>query len=177
MFRSVWFAYSQVQRLDTEMHCPECGIDPQDTIWDGVTLAFSQKHRLPSLRPPTMLHEKSLQRLAVRYRSGQQLIPQALRKAVRFIIQGRSLVVNSDDDWSDDETENQSQKTSRSEKAKEDLMRRVAGIPDVCAKLAGVDRSLSALFTEVYGIAALLAGKEPPLAYKRLFIQVSRMRS
>lgn len=175
MFRSAWFAYSHLQRLETDMHCPKCGPDPQDTIWDGVTLAFSQKHQLPSLRPPTMLHEKSLKRQEVRYRTGQQLIPQVqVRKAVRFVIEGRSLIVNSEDDWSEEGNEFQGQRSRQLEKKKQDLLSRVEAIPDLCAKLKLVNESLSALFTEHYGVAALLSGKTPPVAYKRLFVQVSK---
>jgi hypothetical protein len=177
MLRSVWFAYSQLQSLDTNMDCPECGPDPQDTIWDGVTLAFSQKYQL-SLRPPTTLHEKSQRQEEVRYRAGQQLIPQVqVRKAVRFVIEGRSLVFNSDDDWSDDSGNDQSQKRGGSEKAKQDLLSRVNAIPDVYAKLKVVNDSLAALFAKHYGVATLIAGTEPPVVYKRLFVQVSAMRS
>jgi hypothetical protein len=52
MFRAVWFSYIQLQHLETVLQCHACGPMPQDTIWDGVTLAFSQKHLLPSLQPP-----------------------------------------------------------------------------------------------------------------------------
>ena len=170
MLRNVWFSYTQLQALDTDIHCPECGPDPEDTIWDGVTLAFSQKHLLPSLRPPTSLHETSLQRLDVRYRSGQLLIPEvSLRKAVRLIVQGSSLAMNPDD-RSDDGDEDNIQQVN---KAKKDQMSRVELIPDVCAKLEKVHKSLGTLFTQHYGIATLLTGREPLMVYKRLFIQVS----
>ena len=57
MFRAVWFSYIQLQHLETVLQCHVCGPMPQDTIWDGMTLAFSQKHLLPSLQLPTILHE------------------------------------------------------------------------------------------------------------------------
>ncbi|KZP07053.1 hypothetical protein FIBSPDRAFT_763412 [Athelia psychrophila] len=62
MFRSVWFLYARLQDLDSEMLCPVCGPIPEDTIWDGITLVFSQKHLLPSLCPPTISNEHLLQR-------------------------------------------------------------------------------------------------------------------
>ncbi|KAF8869348.1 hypothetical protein BD779DRAFT_1614536 [Infundibulicybe gibba] len=51
VFRAAWFAYSRLQWLVGDMECPTCGPTPEDTIWDGVTLSFSKKHLLPSLRP------------------------------------------------------------------------------------------------------------------------------
>ncbi|KAJ6567485.1 hypothetical protein B0H10DRAFT_1758273, partial [Mycena sp. CBHHK59/15] len=55
IFRTVWFLYSKLQILAGDMQCPDCGTHPDDTIWDGVTLAFSRKHLLASLCPPTMI--------------------------------------------------------------------------------------------------------------------------
>jgi hypothetical protein len=174
VFRNIWFSYVVLQSLDTGMNCPHCGPDPQDTIWDGVTLAFSQKYQLDSLCPPTTVNEKSLQRQEVRYRGGLQLIPEAqVRKAVRFVIQGPSLVLNSDDDQSDDDMNDQGRRGNRSEKAKQELLSRVETIPGVCTKLKLVKDSLGALFNMYYGASALLRGKQPPVVYKRLFLQVS----
>ena len=170
LFRAVWFAYSRLQCLDADSNCPECGPDLQDTIWDGVMLAFSQKHMLPSLRPPTIGHLDSLQRTEARYRPGQQLIqPQSLRKDVRFVIEGRSLVISPDDEVFDEGEEADRQNISR---AKQQLVARVEAIPDVCIKLKSVDRALSELFANYYGVHALLAGTEPPGVYRRLFVQV-----
>ncbi|TFK57946.1 hypothetical protein BDN72DRAFT_752988, partial [Pluteus cervinus] len=43
-FRLAWFAYVNLQIVNGDMTCPICGPNPRDTIWDGVTLAFSRKH-------------------------------------------------------------------------------------------------------------------------------------
>lgn len=59
-FRNAWFSYSVLQKLDWDMKCPKCGPAPENVIWDGVSLSFHRKHLLPSLRPPTMVHENSL---------------------------------------------------------------------------------------------------------------------
>jgi hypothetical protein len=167
MFRNIWFAYIRLQRLDTDLNCPECGPDPQDTIWDGVTLAFSQKHLSPSLRPPTAIHEHSPQRQKVRYLSGGQLIhPASLRKDLRFIVDGRSLAINPDDDGPDVGEVDAS-------KTKLQLIARVNAIPDVCNELKAVNRALGLLFSHHYGVATLSAGTEPPSVYRRMFIQVS----
>jgi hypothetical protein len=167
MFRNIWFAYIRLQRLDTDLNCPDCGPDPQDTIWDGVTLAFSQKHLSPSLRPPTAFHENSVQRQKVRYLPGGQLIhPALLRKALRFIVEGRSLAINPDDDGSDIGDDDSS-------KTKQQLIARVNTIPDVCTQLKAVNRGLGALFSHHYGVATLSTGTKPPIVYRQLFIQVS----
>jgi hypothetical protein len=170
LFRSIWFAYSRLQRLDTDSLCPECGSDPQDTIWDGVTLAFSQKHMLPSLRPPTTLHQTSIQREQVRYRSGQQLIqPASLRKDLRFVIQGRSLAIMPDDEMPNEANNGDSRNKS---KTNQQLVARVEAIPGVCSGLKAVNGALSVVFSNHYGVAGLLAGRDPPAVYRRLFVQV-----
>ncbi|KAJ7211778.1 hypothetical protein B0H12DRAFT_1033424, partial [Mycena haematopus] len=51
VFRGVWFAYVKLQHLEGSMMCPRCGPSPENTIWDGVTLAFNRKHLLPTLDP------------------------------------------------------------------------------------------------------------------------------
>ncbi|KAF8877541.1 hypothetical protein BD779DRAFT_1475196 [Infundibulicybe gibba] len=75
MFRSIWFAYVKLQYLGNDMICPRCGPCPETTIWDGVTLAFNRKHLLPTLEPPTTLHERAISRDKTCYHPGQQLIP------------------------------------------------------------------------------------------------------
>jgi len=169
MFRSIWFFFVKLQALDTESQCPNCGPEPGDTIWDGVTLAFSRKHLLPSLQPPTVTHEQSLWRTEVRYHGGLQLVPeQKLRKAIRSVIQGQSLVIHSDDE----DTNGQNHRNI-TDKAKQDLLARVESIPDICAQLKKVNEALGDVFSTYFGIPALAAGHEPPNAYKRLYIQVS----
>ncbi|TFK62143.1 hypothetical protein BDN72DRAFT_742581, partial [Pluteus cervinus] len=54
-FRSAWFAFVNLQLVDDTITCPNCGPTPSDTIWDGVTLAFSRKHLRSTLEPPTSL--------------------------------------------------------------------------------------------------------------------------
>jgi hypothetical protein len=118
---------------------------PQDTIWDGVTLAFSQKHLLPSLRPPTILHENSLHRNEVRYYSHMQWIPdQKLRKSIRKVIQGRSLILQSDDE--DDEANDGRSRSNMTEKSQQDLLDRIEAIPGVLNDLDKFAQSLKDVF-------------------------------
>ncbi|KAK7016722.1 hypothetical protein VNI00_018856 [Paramarasmius palmivorus] len=74
LFRSAWFAFVSLQLLDNDMSCPVCGDTPENVIWDGVTLAFSKKHLLDSLKPPTMPDDSSLQRPR-KYAKNPQWIP------------------------------------------------------------------------------------------------------
>jgi len=169
MFRSIWFSFVKLQALDTDSQCPSCGPEPEDTIWDGVTLAFSRKHLLPTLRPPTVTHGQSLQRTEVRYHSGLQLIPeQKLRKAVRSVVQGQSLVMHSDDE----DTNGQNHR-NMTDKAKHDLLARVESVPDICAQLKQVNEALGNVFSTYFGIAALATSREAPHVYKKLYVQVS----
>ena len=144
---------------------------PQDTIWDGVTLAFSQKHLLLSLHPPTISHENSLRHNEVRYYSHLQWIPdQKLRKAIQKVIQGRSLVLLSDDE--DDEVNDSQPQANMTEKGQQDLLDHIEAIPGVQNDMVKFDKSLEDVFGTYFGIQALGARIEPPAAYCRLFIQV-----
>lgn len=169
MFRTIWFAYIWLQHLDSKDPCPLCGPIPNDTIWDGITLAFSQKHLLPSLCPPTLSNEKSLHRGNVRYYAAQQLVTDSkLRKAVRKVIKGRSLVLGGSSE-SDDEREGD---RTMSEKAANELVERINLIPEVGEGLLGLNKALGRLFITYFGISALSAGRTPPAVYQRFFIQV-----
>ncbi|KZP10585.1 hypothetical protein FIBSPDRAFT_757998 [Athelia psychrophila] len=174
MFRSVWFSYARLQDLDSEMLCPVCGPIPEDTIWDGITLAFSQKHLLPSLCPPTISNEHSLQRDNVRYSSHMQYIPdQKLRKSVRKVISGRSLVLHADEEVdADDHSESE-----WTERAAQELLDRVDAIPNVADELGRLHESLKDVFNANFGIEALGAEYKAPAAYCRLFIQLSAEES
>jgi hypothetical protein len=173
MFRSIWFSYVRLQHLDSNLLCPECGPIPQDTIWDGITLAFSRKHLLPSLHPPTLSDSQSIQRNA-RYHSGQQLVMDVkLRRAVRKVISGRSLILSREDVGSEnDGSENDENHIALSEKAGDELLERIDLIPDVCARLRTVNVELGNIFSKYFGITALREGRHPPIVYRNLFIQV-----
>ena len=144
---------------------------PQDTIWDSVTLAFSQKHLLPSLQPPTILHENSLHRDEVQYYSHMQWIPdQKLRKSIRKVIQGQSLILQSDDE--DDEANGSQSQSNVMEKSQQDLLACIEAIPGVLNDLDRFAESLKDVFSTYFGIQALGAGIEPPVVYHRLLEQV-----
>ncbi|KAG6848701.1 hypothetical protein H0H93_014759, partial [Arthromyces matolae] len=54
VLRAAWFAYVNIQDFTKDMTCPTCGPAPTDVIWDGVSVGFSKKHMLDTLRPPTV---------------------------------------------------------------------------------------------------------------------------
>ncbi|KII92992.1 hypothetical protein PLICRDRAFT_87458 [Plicaturopsis crispa FD-325 SS-3] len=183
MFRTVWFSYIRLQRLDTNAQCPLCGPMPQDTIWDGITLAFNRKHLLPSLRPPTTLHADSLCRNTARYLAGQQLITDAqLRKLVRKVIAGRSVLLpgDSDDNSNDDDANSDAPNLASShaiERAAKDMISRIESIPDICTRLTAIHPALGQVFTEHFGISALAAKRKPPIVYRRLLHQLTAEES
>ncbi|KDR76770.1 hypothetical protein GALMADRAFT_67161 [Galerina marginata CBS 339.88] len=89
-FLAAWFAYARLLELDGDMNCPKCGPSPRATIWDGVTLAFTWKNILPSLRPPTYIHPDAPQRSEIRYPVNPQCIPdKELRKSITAIFIGQ----------------------------------------------------------------------------------------
>lgn len=200
VFRAVWFAYVKLQALDNDMVCQKCGETPEDTIWDGVTLSFSRKHLLPSLRPPTISHDQSAIRNST-YQGQQQLLPGIVtRRLLKKVVTGRSLILQTDevaDNSSQDETNGElarelepedeadeitesttveADKTTvsskLSSKASADLLERITAVPEVAELLKKVNISLASLFLDHYGPSALLRGHDAPACFKRLFIQV-----
>jgi len=197
MFRAAWFAYIKLQYLDGDMECPDCGPSPENTIWDGVTLAFNRKHLLPTLRPPTTICEDSLTRDNTQYVYNQQLLPEKqLRKLVREIITGPSLVpVESDkggfeapvtqkrrddeEDGEDDSGEEggddvpaKNKHRDMREKAKKKLLGRMETIPDACERLSNINTGLGEVFAYHFGLVAVVEKRWGLKIYVRLFYQV-----
>lgn len=193
VFRSVWFSYVRLQAFEDDMRCPKCGPTPEDTIWDGVTLAFSRKHLLPSLRPPTISSDESPSRRSL-YVSRQQILdspsPQrrsygTARKLLRKVVVGRSLVLQEHeikamkegpekdaDPETDEEGETKTSKTTLTVKAAADLLSRIKAIPETIEELKKIDPHVAALFEMFYGSVELVAKHDVPAPYRRLFTQV-----
>lgn len=198
VFRSVWFSYVRLQAFENDMRCSKCGPTPEDTIWDGVTLAFSRKHLLPSLRPPTISDSNAPSRSSC-YVSRQQILDSPMtrahgvaRRLLRKVVVGRSLIIQDhelkelDDDIAqvqeqegdidtDDETPRTvptNSKTTLTAKAAADLLARIQAIPETIAELTKINVHVAALFEEFYGTVALFEKREVPAPYRRLFVQV-----
>ncbi|KAJ3773143.1 hypothetical protein FB446DRAFT_642170, partial [Lentinula raphanica] len=62
LFREAWFAYARLMKLDGDKSCLLCGKNPENVIWDGVTLAYGKKHLEGSLHPPTLQDQDSSER-------------------------------------------------------------------------------------------------------------------
>ncbi|KAF8871836.1 hypothetical protein BD779DRAFT_1453446 [Infundibulicybe gibba] len=185
MFRTVWFAYVKLQCYENDMTCPECGPHPENTIWDGVTLAFNRKHLLSSLQPPTTIHEQAVSRDKTCYITGQQLIPDSkLRKVVRRIIVGKALALSTEESNKGDEGEEEEEGEGEGEdeddddeskiidKAYQERMKRAELIPPTCMQLTQINRGLGDIFTTHFGMGPLLDGVVPNEVYKRLFLQI-----
>ena len=184
-FRSAWFAYTRLQSFDNDMTCPRCGPTPDDVIWDGVTLAFAQKHVTESLQPPTVCHQLSACR-ASRYRSNQQLIvAPALRKSLKKVVTGRSLVLSArelranpvvEEEEVTDENEGQDLVRSTAEQQDSlDVLERIRLIPQVAAELSAINVHAGNLFQAHFGIDAILSKRTVSPVYQRLFIQVRQI--
>ena len=193
MFRAAWFAFVQLQYLDGDMECPHCGPSPENTIWDGVTLAFSQKHLLPSLQPPTTVSDDAPVRSRTRYVYKQQLLPDKdLRSLVRSILSGPSLLlantrlgatitdsdgrvgirISPDNEFEDSDDEHTGHAVKNSAKAKKEFLTRIEAIPLACKKLTDVHASLGALFEQHFGLIALVNRTWGISVYHRFFLQV-----
>ena len=176
MFRAAWFAFVQLQYLDGDMECPHCGPSPENTIWDGVTLAFSQKHLLPSLQPPTTVFDDAPERNRTRYVYKQQLLPDKdVRSLVRSIISGPSLLLantGSGATITDSDGRVGIRIGPDDESAKKEFLARIEAIPLACKKLMDVHASLGALFEQHFGLIALVNRTWGVSVYHRFFLQV-----
>lgn len=166
-FRTAWFSYIRLVELNNDMRCLSCGDTPAVTIWDGVTLSFNRKHLLPTLRPPTVVDERSEIKQGVRHQHGLQLIADKhLRKHMQMILNGKPLLVpqlpgSSDSDGPPTPTA-----------ATKEMMDRMELVPGVVAQLLQLDAAVGVLFHQFFGFENLLAKGTPPRAYSELFRQV-----
>lgn len=187
MFRAVWFTFVQLIHLEEDMICPTCGPSPEDVIWDGVTLAFSRKHLLSSLKPPTTLSVSSPIRMKAYYDPRQQFLPDLkLRRMVRKAITGKSLrplLPSIDEDEDEDEdgvgvvVDIQVLTAKAAAKRKADAAAALAHIKvvgEVKDMLSLVDTALAQVFNENFGVDVFLSKQSAPGpgVYRDLFLQV-----
>lgn len=201
MFRAVWFAYAKLLYLEGDMICPRCGPSPENTIWDGVTLAFNRKHLLPTLEPPTVSQSSSLGRTTTKYVPNQQLLPERkLRGLVRRVVTGKPLTMESlkstaipgtesegedEDDDGDEEEEDgrpaNAQRGVRAERAearaRAEMLERLDSIPIVVQALKRIDAALGQFFEAKFGEGTVIRGDPAPEVYRRLFIQAGSLVS
>jgi len=52
-FTRVWFAFTELQALDSGMQCISCGKHPEVVIADGVSIAYSSSKFIQGLSPPS----------------------------------------------------------------------------------------------------------------------------
>ena len=60
-FVRAWFAFTQLQQLDSGMTCPTCGPYPSVVIVDGISLGTHTSKLVSSIQPPTFVDESSEQ--------------------------------------------------------------------------------------------------------------------
>ncbi|KAJ7446823.1 hypothetical protein B0H11DRAFT_1745441 [Mycena galericulata] len=184
IFRTAWFLYSDLQFLEGDMQCPDCGPYPDDTIWDGVTLAFSRKHVLASLCPPTTILPEAKNHGSLYVSHQTLLVDSDLRKAVRKIVSGPSLVGGDGIVAADvilvegmDEEEEAAAALKKNDKVGEEKAQRINLIPEVIAQLKNVDPRLGSVFEAYFGLDTLENKLSPPKVYIELFMQIAAEES
>lgn len=177
--RSAWFAYVRLQIFENDMTCDHCGPFPDTVIWDGVTLAYSKKHLLDTLEPPTTTHMYSECRPEITYHSKQQCIPKPeIRKRIRGALKPK---FKRDDEDDEDEDENdrvtkekkQQQKNKRSEDQALQVQQR---LEEVECDLRGVNGAVARVFKQY---CMSLNRKDPMLCqrFRELFLEVRLWRA
>lgn len=58
-FTRVWFAFTELQALDSKMECISCGQHPEIVIADGVSIAYSSSKFVQGLLPPSATSDAS----------------------------------------------------------------------------------------------------------------------
>lgn len=58
-FVRVWFAFTQIQTMDSGMYCPTCGASPDVVIVDGISLGTHVSKLTGSIQPPTHVDNTS----------------------------------------------------------------------------------------------------------------------
>ncbi|KAH9478296.1 hypothetical protein JR316_0008749 [Psilocybe cubensis] len=165
LFRSSWFSYARLIDFGPDMVCPSCGPTPDSTIWDGVTVSFSRKNLMPTLRPPTTIGENSISRPDVRPLPNLQAIPnRSLRLLIRYILQGPQLTTISDATHPEGSPEYERNRR---------MVERLTQIPELVRKLMALDPSVGELFDIHFGMATVLGKRNAHDVYSKFFIQLS----
>lgn len=165
IFRSVWFAYVQLQIRDGDMACPTCGPTPSETIWDGVTLAFNRKHLLPTLQAPTTVTPTSEVHHSCSVKSPQFVVDPGIREGVLAILRSKHLPLVLT-------LLGPKQVEFEADDAKQ-LAKLVVGIPAICDQLSEYSHPLGTFFSGLYGLHSLKSnGALPHHLFRRLFEQV-----
>ena len=154
VFLAAWFAYSNVLALDGDMSCPSCGPTPDDVIWDGVSLSFHRKHLLPSLRPPTVPHEKSMERQSI-YVSQSLISSAEVRRNIRKLIDGDQCSVKSD-----------------ATPSLAELTEQLELLQTTTRALIGINLDLGEYFNSHFGVEMMASKKKPNAEVVQLFRQV-----
>lgn len=179
IFRNAWFSYAALLQLDGDMKCPTCGPVPETVIWDGVSLSFHRKHILPSLTPPTAVHERSLIRNS-RYQVQAAIGNSDLRRAMRKVLEAArtapasegSMAVNSTGTTEIEETTVE----GVIEKAARDASNLIELVFNANEALKLINESLATCFYSHISLTALAnSGMSRRKEYMDLFVQVSRI--
>ncbi|KAJ7702193.1 hypothetical protein B0H17DRAFT_923858 [Mycena rosella] len=183
VFRMAWFLFAELQALSGDMTCPACGPHPEDTIWDGVTLAFSRKQLRGSLCPPTTVFDKAPEHRSHYVYQQTVLIEPDLRKAVRNILNGPSLISPAPKtsamptvEGMDEEEEAELAQVPDA-KASVELIEQINQIPTVCTRLTSLSPALGILFTKHFGLQAIHDKVRPLPVYREFFIQIAAEES
>lgn len=162
LFRSVWFAYVDLQAYDNDMICNKCGVYPETTIWDGVTVAFGQKHVTGNLVPPTTKLPGAITRTKTRNQPKQKLIGDiTLRRAIRQALNRPNITSGQKDGrdrmggGSDGEGDSEADDTDVNEQVDE-LKEYFLLLDKVSAGIHKECPALAELFNEVFGASAML---------------------
>ena len=171
-FRTAWFSYSRLIRLERDMECLRCGPFPKVTIWDGVTLAFNRKNLLPTLRPPTFTSAYSKVKPHVRPEHGLQVFKEkGLRRVIQSILTGLPLCLP---ELPADHHDSATQSPDPTAAMKE-MMDRIGMVPNTVERLSALSPCLGVLFQQWFGLGYLLSKQKPPAEYKELFLQVHQL--
>ncbi|KAH6907859.1 hypothetical protein BKA70DRAFT_1223158 [Coprinopsis sp. MPI-PUGE-AT-0042] len=179
LFRSCWFAYVSLQAFDNDMSCTQCREFPKTVIFNGITLAYSCKHLRDSLRPPTLVSDRSIERPNVKYFPKQQLLPDTfLRRQIRSATKGPDLpsAVEEEDDEINPPPEASAAERFRKQKV-ERLNQYFACLDAVHEGLGHHCDVLANLFLEYFGINAYMAKRGVPRPIISFFLQIAAEES
>ncbi|KAJ3554915.1 hypothetical protein NP233_g12325 [Leucocoprinus birnbaumii] len=183
VLRGCWFSFARLQQFAGDFVCPDCGPHPENVLWDGVTLAFHQKHLLDSIRPPTSISANPPLRPNVKYFPHQQLLPspdlrKALRKAIRM---GSIETITERIEEAKKEHPKKNGKSKGGTRLVDDILDELDWhlecVMTLSQDLKEVNEGLAEMFVQFYGVAAYRLGTEVPREIQEFFEQIAAEES
>lgn len=165
LWKSAWFGYVRLMKLEGDKTCSGCGKYPENIIWDGVSISFACKHVMDTLEPPTVIEKDAPIQDICRCTGQEWFVDLKMQKKLHGWLGKGGLSVPKTEGGD----------VAKQVKSLEDMMECVEAFKDIQGWLEAQNKHLGVLFEKHLGFGALVQETQwsPDKCYVTLFKLVS----